>query len=153
MNKVLEFIRKHGKAIIVLIILCSILPLVIVHILLKWNSGIDFLAAEWSAGELLGYIGTLLSFWGTIILGWLALQASDKANEMSKKVIELEQDHYRLEMRPFVLVSNWKAYEINNQELANNPKKKYIQIGSPKGEKVLGLAIELTNTTESAISV
>lgn len=153
MNKALEFIHKHGKVVIVLIILCSLLPLVIVHILFKWNSGIDFLSAEWSAGELLGYIGTLLSFWGTIILGWLALQASDKANELSKKVIELEQDHYRLEMRPFVLVSNWKAYEIDNQELANNPKKKYIQIGSPNGEKILGLAIELTNTTESVISV
>lgn len=110
MNKILEFIRKHSKITVILIILCSLLPLIIVHILFKWNSGIAFLVAEWSAGELLGYIGTLLSFWGTIILGWLALQASNKANELSRRVIELEQDHYRLEMRPFVLVSNWKAY-------------------------------------------
>lgn len=100
MNKILEFIRKHSKITVILIILCSLLPLIIVHILFKWKSGIAFLVAEWSAGELLGYIGTLLSFWGTIILGWLALQASNKANELSRRVIELEQDHYRLEMRP-----------------------------------------------------
>lgn len=81
-----------------------------------------------------------MSFWGTIILGWLVLQASNKANELSRRVIELEQDHYCLEMRPFVLVSNWKAYEIDSRELVNDPKKKYIQIGSHKGEKVLGLA-------------
>lgn len=116
MNKILEFIRKHSKITVILIILCSLLPLIIVHILFKWNSGIAFLVAEWSAGELLGYIGTLLSFWGTIILGWLALQASNKANELSRRVIELEQDHYRLEMRPFVLVSNWKAYGYSFDE-------------------------------------
>lgn len=153
MNKILEFIRKHSKITVILIILCSLLPLIIVHILFKWNSGIAFLVAEWSAGELLGYIGTLLSFWGTIILSWLALQAPNKANELSRRVIELEQDHYRLEMRPFVLVSNWKAYEVDSRELVNDPKKKFIQIGSPKGEKVLGLSIELTNTTESVITV
>lgn len=153
MNKILEFIRKHSKITVILIILCSLLPLIIVHILFKWKSGIAFLVAEWSAGELLGYIGTLLSFWGTIILGWLALQASNKANELSRRVIELEQDHYRLEMRPFVLVSNWKAYEVDSRELVNDPKKKFIQIGSHKGEKVLGLSIELTNTTESVITV
>lgn len=153
-HKILEFIRKHSKiTVVILIILCSLLPLIIVHILFKWNSGIAFLVAEWSAGELLGYIGTLLSFWGTIILGWLALQASNKANELSRRVIELEQDHYRLEMRPFVLVSNWKAYEVDSRELVNDPKKKFIQIGSHKGEKVLGLSIELTNTTESVITV
>ena len=129
MNKILEFIRKHSKITVILIILCSLLPLIVVHILFKWNSGIAFLVAEWSAGELLGYIGTLLSFWGTIILGWLALQASNKANELSRRVIELEQDHYRLEMRPFVLVSNWKAYEVDSRELVNDPKKKFIQIG------------------------
>lgn len=76
MNKIREFIRKHKKIIIALMLPCSFLPLIIVHVLFKWRSDIDFLVAEWSAGELLGYIGTLMSFWGTIILGWLALQAS-----------------------------------------------------------------------------
>lgn len=59
MNKILEFIRKHSKiTVVILIILCSLLPLIIVHILFKWNSGIAFLVAEWSAGELLGYRNT-----------------------------------------------------------------------------------------------
>ena len=129
------------------------MPLVIVHIFFKWHSSIDFLAAEWSAGELLGYIGTLLSFWGTIILGWLALQVSAKANELSGKVIELEQNQYRLEMRSFVLVSNWKAYEIDICELINDPKKKYIKIGAYEEKTALGLTIELTNTTKSFLTV
>lgn len=127
--------------------------MIIVHILFKWNSGIDFLVAEWSAGDVLGYIGTILSFVGTIILSILALQAANKANDLSKKVIENEQERYRLEMRPFVLVSDWKAFEIDSQELIDDPKEKYIQIGLYKGGTALGLALELTNTTESCITV
>lgn len=69
MNKIREFIRKHKKIIIALMLPCSFLPLIIVHVLFKWRSDIDFLVAEWSAGELLGYIGTLMSFWGTIVYG------------------------------------------------------------------------------------
>lgn len=87
-----------------------ILPLFIVHYLFKWHSGIDFIVAEWSAGELLEYIGTILSFVGTIILGALALQASQKANKLSEKVIDMEKDKYRLELRPIVSQHFFKIF-------------------------------------------
>lgn len=76
-----------------------------------------------------------------------------QANEQSAKVIEMEQNRYRLELRPFVLVSNWEAYEIDSKELVDDPKEKYIQIGMYKTGKALGLALELTNTTQSCITV
>lgn len=56
-------------------------------------------------------------------------------------------------MRPFVLASNWEAYEIAPEALVDDPEEKYIQIGMYKTGKVLGLALELTNTTESCITV
>lgn len=129
MNEIKKFWEKHKLAIIIWSIIGVFAPLIIVHLLFKWKSGVDFLEAEWSAGELLEYIGTILTFISTIILSVLALQASNKANKLSEKVIENEQDKYRLEMRPFVLVSDWKAYEIDSKELIDDPKEKYIQIG------------------------
>ena len=99
------------------------MPIIIVHVLFKWYSGIDFFVAEWVAGDLLGYIGTALTFVGTIVLSILALQASNKANALSEKVIEMEKDRYRLELRPFALVSNWEAYEIDSKKLVDDPKK------------------------------
>lgn len=144
---------KHKKVIIIWVLIGFFLPLIVVHLLFKWYSGVDFLVAEWSAGDLLGYIGTALTFVGTIILSILALQASNKANALSEKVIEMEKDCYRLELRPFVLVSNWEAYEIDSKKLIDDPKEKYIQIGLYKGGTALGLALELTNTTESCITV
>lgn len=129
------------------------IPLIVVHLLFKWYSGIEFLVAEWGAGDLLGYIGTMLSFAGTIALSVLALQASEKANTLSEKVIEMEQERYRLEMRPFVLVSDWDAYEISLKELIVDPQAKYIQIGECNLVNALGLALEFTNTTQSCITV
>lgn len=153
MDDIKKFWKKHKKAIIIWTLIGFLAPLIIVHLLFKWYSGVDFLVAEWSAGDLLGYIGTALTFIGTIVLSILALQASNKANALSEKVIEMEKDRYRLELRPFALVSNWKAYEIDSKELVDDPKEKYIQIGMCKTGKALGLALELTNTTQSCITV
>lgn len=153
MEEIKKFWGKYKKRIVVWTLLGFFAPLLIVHLLFKWYSGVDFLVAEWGAGDLLGYIGTALTFVGTIVLSILALQASNKANALSEKVIEMEKDRYRLELRPFALVSNWEAYEIDSKELIDDPKGKYIQIGMCKTEKVLGLALELTNTTQSCITV
>ncbi len=153
MDDIKKFLKKHKKAIILWALIGFFIPIIIVHLLFKWYSGIDFLVAEWSAGDLLSYMGTILTFIGTIVLSVLALQASNKANELSKKVIEIEQDRYRLEMRPFVIVSNWEAFEIDAKTLVDDPKEKYIQIGLYKSGKALGLALELTNTTQSCITV
>lgn len=153
MDEIKKFWKKHKKKIIIWSTIGIFCPLFIVHLLFKWKTGIDFFEAEWSAGELLEYIGTILTFISTIILSVLALQSSNKANKLSEKVIENEQDRYRLEMRPFVLVSDWKAFEIDNKDLFVEPKEKYIQIGLYKGGTALGLALEFTNTTESCITV
>lgn len=148
-----DFWTKYKKTIIQVMIAIFLVPALIVHILFKWKSGIDFIEAEWSAGDFLGYIGTFLSFIGTIVLGYLALQASYKANDLSQKVIEIEQERYKLEDRPFVLVSDWNAYEIHTKQLIDDPKRKYIQIGEYDSGTALGLALQFTNTTESCISV
>lgn len=158
LDKIKQFVKKRIRmikilGIILAIILVFIIPMLIVHVLFRWDCGNPFFIPKWSAGDALSYVGTILSFIGTIALGILALRASNKANELSKKVIENEQDRYRLEMRPFVLVSDWKAFEIDNKDLFVEPKEKYIQIGLYKGGTALGLALEFTNTTESCITV
>lgn len=148
-----EILKKYKKMLIWIFLIGFIVPMIIVHCLFKWHSGNDFLTAEWTAGELLEYIGTMISFLGTIVLGVLALQASQIANDLSKKVIDMEQDKYKLELRPFVLVSNWEAYEVAQNKIMYNPERKYIQIGSYDDKAALCLSLELTNTTQSCISV
>lgn len=147
------FYNKNKKKIILTALFIFFLPLLCIHLLFKWKSGIPFIEAEWNAGEVLDYVGTFLSFIGTIILGFLALEASNTANELSKKVIQIEESRYKLDNRPFVIISGWNSNEINSYEIYNSPAKKYIQIGEYHCGNALAIELELTNTSESYITV
>ena len=153
MKNIMSIIKKHPCITVMIILAIFSVPLLIVHVLFKMKTETEFLVAEWTAGELLGYISSTLSFLGTILLGIMAFNSSENANALSKRITDLEQDRYKLDLRPFVLLTNWKAYVLTQQEIQYSPKKKYIQIGEFNAQELLGLSLTLTNTTNSYISV
>lgn len=69
LNKIVNWIKNHKTTTLLVCISIFFLPLVIVHILFKWNSEIRWLSAEWSAGDVLGYIAGFEAFVGTVALG------------------------------------------------------------------------------------
>ena len=70
MKEILQWIRKHKKLTMMLIVLIVFLPIIVIHILFKIKSNCYWIQAEWDAGYMLGYFGEVLSFIGTIILGY-----------------------------------------------------------------------------------
>ena len=152
MRTLIHLIKKYKKEIAIALGVL-IIPLMVVHFLFKWKTGVYLLEAEWTAGEVLDYIGTVLAFVGTMALSLLALRVSKEANKISQRVTEIEQNRYKLELRPFVLVSSWHAFELTSEEIQINPQKKYIQIGDFNEKGALGLSITLTNSTNSFVSV
>ena len=117
--------------------------LIIVQILFSIPAPCKYLDAVWEAGD-------LISFAGTIVLGFVAIHQTQQANEMSKRLMEIENNRYMLEMRPFFMVTDWKAYELDYDKYFISPDKLYIQIGDCKNcEKALGIGLKLHNTTNS----
>lgn len=86
MNKIIGWIRKHKIAMLLFCSVLFILPPVFVHILFKWNSGIGWLAAEWSAGDVLAYIAGFEAFIGTISLGFITVYQSEKASRENERL-------------------------------------------------------------------
>lgn len=113
----------------------------------------DIVEQVGSADAWIGFAGVGMSSVITMLVLHFTLKPSIKANELSEKLITMEENRYKLELRPFAFLSNWEAYEISSKELVNDPTKKYIQIGEYKSGTALGIAIEFTNTTQSCISV
>lgn len=72
MVSVLEWIKKNKGKTIFICLLLFILPLVVVHFLFKLH-GPGWLVAEWTAGDVLGYVAGFEAFLGTVALGALAL--------------------------------------------------------------------------------
>jgi|GEM_PF-2744583 len=69
--------EKLWIQILIVILVIVIIPLLI-NLSFKYSIGIEWLAAEWSAGDALGFYGSVLSFAGTIILAILALRINDR---------------------------------------------------------------------------
>lgn len=110
-----KWIVKH-KWIILMILFFFIagIPLII-HILFKINSGIEFLEAEWTAGEALSFYGSFLSFAGTAILGTLTLYQNQIIKEEADKRAKLiEEREYDMQMPKFSVKPH-----ISNGDCAN----------------------------------
>ena len=128
-------------------LIASVVFLIVIQVLFSIPAPCKWLEAVWEAGD-------LISFVGTIVLGYVAVSQTQRANKMSERLMDIENNRYMLEVRPFFMVIDWKAYELNSDRLLFNPDKLYIQIGTHNdGESALGIGLQLQNTTDSYISV
>lgn len=91
MKNTYDWIAKHKILIIVIMVIAFFLPLIVVNLLFKWKSGIPFIEAEWSAGELLTYISGAETLLGTLFLGYITIRQTEKI-ELEKRLVEWKPD-------------------------------------------------------------
>lgn len=106
-----------------------------------------------SASDSIGFYGSLLSFVGTITLGALALYQTKEANSLSKRLMSIEEARYKLESRPFFILSGWEANIKHSTNIIYDTSLLSVDIGSVNGVENFCLILSLTNTTQSYISV
>lgn len=116
MDKVIEWIGKNKRKMIIIIVLIIVLPMLITHILFKIKTGCEYIYADWNAGDLLGYFGDVLSFVGTIVLGYVSITQTEKANSLSDELVQLEWE----KRKPFLdIIPNqkYKLYFSNDNNM------------------------------------
>lgn len=134
---------------IIISIFVAIIFLMIVQMLFKIPAPCDWLEAEWSAGD-------FITFCGTIVLGIVTCMQTREANKMSQKLMQIEENRDRLETSPFVIVTKWKIYDLNECDLQNSDEKMKIEIENSSandGQEMLGFSLEFQNTTRSFVTV
>lgn len=132
MDKVLKWIEKNKGKTILICVLLIIAPIICTHALFKWKSGVYWIEAEWSAGEILGYFGNVISFIGTIGLGYVAISQTEKANKINEELLKIEKER----LKPYLEILTTELYKIY---LGNDIYKAYFDVD--RAEKML---IELT---------
>lgn len=95
-----KFIRAISVVITILFLIFFV-PLLI-NILFKFDFNIWWIESEWSAGDALNFFGNVLSFIGTIVLGAISIWQTNKANNLSEKVLEKDL----LESTDFIQLKN-----------------------------------------------
>lgn len=114
MDCILCFIKKHRVATVLICIVVFALPRLIVHILFKWNSDNPWLAAEWSAGDVLGYIAGFESLIGTIALGIVTVYQSNKANEANERLAKENNQLQKISIQPLLPILKVDNLDIKN---------------------------------------
>ena len=91
-------------------------------------------------------------------LARLSIQASQQANELTKqanetsdRVLKLEEEQFKMEIRPFFLVTDWKVCKAAPAEFEDKHRTIAYQVGVGKErtDNRVALILELTNTTQS----
>lgn len=121
MEKALKWIDEHKKLSIFLIVIIIFMPIIIIHVLFKIKTGYYWIVAEWEAGDVLGYFGDVLSFVGTIILGYVAICQTQKANNISEKLMEMDL----VKMKPCFDFKNSQKFFISLIDDANRVRERY----------------------------
>lgn len=114
----------------------------------KVNSGY---ITMWGASDMLSFYGAFLGFIGTVALGALALFQNKQANEINARLSSLEKERFKLELQPFVLVTNWKMEIVEVFDVIANPKKLSFQIEQKQFENIncFCMSINFTNTSNT----
>jgi len=107
------------------------------------------------AGEVLNFYGTFLTFIGTVALSALAVWQNKKANDINERLSLLEEEKYKLEMRPFAMISDWKANIEDVISVILSPTKIYYDIGKASNDHMncACLSLFFTNTANYFITV
>lgn len=122
MENIYEWIKNQKLKILLITCILLMLPILITHILFKWRTDIDLLNAEWSAGELLNYIGSFLAFLGTVALGALALWQNYRFHQYHVESLEpmMSMQLYSLNHTLYLSVKNTGQTEAKDLSIIIN---------------------------------
>lgn len=138
-DKYITWIFKHKKLTGLIVLGLFLLPLLTVHLLFKWSTGLEAISAEWTAGDLIGYIAGFEAFVGTVILGVIAVWQTDKANKTNDNLLKLTEENERKSVLPFLSFNSYLTkYEGENmisllakvmpQKMDKDEQEKYLPI-------------------------
>lgn len=148
---------KKGKIIIpsvIMMALCAIIPFVI-------HFSAPFFPSELSADGVLSYVIEVISAISTFALAlvaiWQTINAndmSDKANALSGRMLKIEEDRNRMEIRPFIMVTGWRGIEIQDKtKVFLHPDELYVEVENYGEDKPLvGLELSIQNVTNGYLS-
>lgn len=171
MKKILDWIKTHKLLVAGVIVLVFALPLVAVHFLFKWQSGIRWIEAEWLAGDVLGYIAGFEALLGTVILGLVSVYQNEKANATNERLMDVQEEQQRFQIKekaapvditPIILDQERNYYVVNDDDFFDefdvvNQKYKYFFFMDSPGvvrekDKLFNMVIEIENISNTVLT-
>lgn len=127
MEKFLQWMVKHKVSTAIIAIALFFVPLLVIHILFLWDSGVDWMVARWTPGDLMGYVAGFEAFIGTVALGALALWQNQQIHNQHIESLEpiLSMRLISIKGMLYLTIENTgqseaKDIQINVERIENN---------------------------------
>lgn len=120
MRRIMDWVKEHPRQAILIVVAMFLIPLIIVHLLFKWNTGIEFLGAEWDAGDLLAYIAGFETLLGTLILGLITVKQAERADAVNE---QLSKENNKLQMvaiQKLIPVLRVDSVEVSDSDIVDH---------------------------------
>lgn len=114
----LDLIKKYKYKIIFYAIIGFVICLLLIQIPYWIGKEATLIKTDFEAPDILSFLGNYISAFGTIVLGWIAIKQTDKANQISDKVAELERAKYDENHRPSVIIDWVKLHDFEYNNIA-----------------------------------
>nr|WP_294493254.1 hypothetical protein [uncultured Anaerosporobacter sp.] len=150
-KKVLKKPYLYGMVLLLIVI---IFPLFMCMLYFIGDNCFVLINTSLTVGDTLSFYGSILAFFGTIVLGFIAVWQNNKANDNNDRITRIEEERYKLEFQPFVIINNWKLTIDNVIDIALMPKtlkQLNIQIGETKSpsKRCTSIKMQFVNTSNS----
>lgn len=100
MKKIVDWINSHKITTVCIALLLLVVQPFFVHLFLKIPAPSPFFVREWGAGDLITYIAGFEAFVGTVFLGTVAIYQNKKSQELSNRLLSIEEKNSTLTRCP-----------------------------------------------------
>ena len=121
MKKYIDWVLAHKVKAGLIILGLFVIPLLVIHLLYKWQTPHFLFQSSWSSGELITYIAGFETFLGTVFLGTVAAHQNEKASDLNERMLKNAEVRDRFERRPINSISDCKCEIISESELQKKP--------------------------------
>ena len=159
MNEWLQKILVNWKKYMLLFFAGIIGFLLLIHFLFKVRTGVYWLEAEWSAGDILSFMGTIFSFVGTLILGCITLKLSQDSNNINLRLVDVEtkRDNLEKDKRLGYIIPEKveiKFYEIIKEEKGDSESAvcEVLKYNCTENTRCIHFILSMKMSSESVIN-
>ena len=114
----LDILKKYKRKIIIYGIMGFITCLLIIQVPYWIGESKVIIKTHFEAADILGFLGDYIAAFATLILGWIAIKQTEKANNISDRVAELEVAKHIEEHDPVVLIDWVKLHDFSYNDVA-----------------------------------
>jgi len=155
MKKIVDWINSHKIITICIALALFVVQPIAVHWMFKTKAATPFWEKTWDAGDLLGYVAGFEAFIGTVFLGVVAARQNDRANDISERLLNHEEERAKLDRKPLVYLVDVHYKTVRLSDVLDSYENTFLHSSllSDDNGNVIVYSIKIKNVSKICLEL